>query len=103
VKDVRVTSRLTSSPACLVVDEYDMDPSLLRLLKAAGQNIPTMKPILEINPHHPIIVKISNEGDGQKFDDWAAILFDQSVLTLGEQLEDPISFVNRLNTLLSQM
>ncbi len=103
VKDVRVTSRLTSSPACLVVDEYDMDPSLLRLLKAAGQNIPTMKPILEINPHHPIIVKISNESDEQKFADWAAILFDQSVLTLGEQLEDPIGFVNRLNALLSQM
>jgi len=103
VKDVRVTSRLTSSPACLVVDEYDMDPSLLRLLKAAGQNIPTMKPILEINPHHPIVVRISNESDEQKFADWAAILFDQSVLTLGEQLEDPISFVNRLNVLLSQM
>ena len=103
VKEVRVTSRLTSSPAVLVVDEYDMDPSLLRLLKAAGQNIPTMKPILEINPHHPIIVKISNESDEQKFADWAAILFDQSVLTLGEQLEDPISFVNRLNALLSQM
>ena len=103
VKEVRVTSRLTSSPAVLVVDEYDMDPSLLRLLKAAGQNIPTMKPILEINPHHPIIVKISNESDEQKFADWVAILFDQSVLTLGEQLEDPISFVNRLNALLSQM
>ncbi|HLL80569.1 MAG TPA: molecular chaperone HtpG [Ktedonobacteraceae bacterium] len=102
VKDVRVTSRLTTSPACLVVDEYDMDPSLLRLLKAAGQKLPTMKPILEINPHHPIIVKISNEGDEQRFADWAAVLFDQSVLTLGEQLEDPIGFVNRLNALLSQ-
>ena len=103
VKDVRVTSRLTSSPACLVVDEYDMDPSLLRLLKAAGQNIPTMKPILEINPRHPIIVKISNENDEQRFADWAAVLLDQSVLTLGEQLEDPIGFVNRLNALLSQL
>ncbi len=103
VKDVRVTSRLTSSPACLVVDEYDMDPNLLRLLKAAGQQVPTMKPILEINPHHPIIVKISNESDEQKFGDWAAVLFDQSVLTLGEQLDDPISFVNRLNALLSQL
>jgi molecular chaperone HtpG len=103
VKEVRATSRLTSSPACLVVDEYDMDPSLLRLLKAAGQHIPTMKPILEINPHHPIIVKISGESDEQKFADWAAVLFDQSVLTLGEQLEDPIDFVNRLNALLSQL
>ena len=103
VKDVRVTTRLTTSPACLVVDEYDMDPSLLRLLKAAGQKIPTMKPILEINPHHPIILKINNEADEQKFSDWANVLFDQSVLTLGEQLEDPIRFVNRLNALLSQM
>ncbi|HEV2582623.1 MAG TPA: molecular chaperone HtpG [Ktedonobacteraceae bacterium] len=103
VKDVRVTSRLTSSPACLVVDDYDMDPNLLRLLKAAGQQVPTMKPILEINPRHPIIVRISNESDEQKFADWAAVLFDQSVLTLGEQLEDPISFVNRLNALLSQL
>ena len=103
VKDVRVTTRLTTSPACLVVDEYDMDPSLLRLLKAAGQKIPTMKPILEINTHHPIILKINNEADEQKFADWATVLFDQSVLTLGEQLEDPIRFVNRLNALLSQM
>ena len=103
VKDVRVTTRLTTSPACLVVDEYDMDPSLLRLLKAAGQKIPTMKPILEINTHHPIILKINNEADEQKFADWASVLFDQSVLTLGEQLEDPIRFVNRLNALLSQM
>jgi molecular chaperone HtpG len=103
VKDVRVTSRLTSSPACLVVDEYDMDPSLLRLLKAAGQNIPAAKPILEINPRHPIIARISNEHDEQKFGDWAAVLFDQSVLALGEQLEDPIGFVNRLNALLSQL
>jgi molecular chaperone HtpG len=103
VKDVRVTTRLTTSPACLVVDEYDMDPSLLRLLKAAGQKIPTVKPILEINPHHPIILKINDESDEQKFADWANVLFDQSVLTLGEQLEDPIRFVNRLNALLSQM
>jgi len=103
VKDVRVTTRLTTSPACLVVDEFDMDPSLLRLLKAAGQKIPTMKPILEINTHHPIILKINNEADEQKFADWASVLFDQSVLTLGEQLEDPIRFVNRLNALLSQV
>jgi molecular chaperone HtpG len=103
VKDVRITSRLTTSPACLVVDEYDMDPGLLRLLKAAGQNIPATKPILEINPRHPIIARISNEHDEQKFGDWAAVLFDQSVLALGEQLEDPIGFVNRLNALLSQL
>ncbi len=103
VKDVRVSTRLTSSPACLVVDEYDMDPSLLRLLKASGQKIPTMKPILEINPHHPIILKVSNETDEQKFTDWAFVLFDQSKLTLGEELDDPVRFVNRLNALLAGM
>ncbi len=101
VKNVRVSTRLTISPACLVVDEYDMDPSLLRLLKASGQKLPTMKPILEINPHHPIILKVSNETNEQKFSDWAFVLFDQSTLTLGEQLDDPVAFVNRLNTLLA--
>ena len=103
VKTVRVSTRLTTSPACLVVDEYDMDPSLLRLLKASGQKLPTMKPILEINTHHPIIVKVSNETDEQKFSDWAFVLFDQSTLTLGEQLDDPVAFVNRLNGLLAGM
>ena len=103
VKNVRVSTRLTTSPACLVVDEYDMDPSLLRLLKASGQKLPTMKPILEINPHHPIILKVSNEIDEQKFSDWAFVLFDQSTLTLGEQLDDPVAFVNRLNALLTGM
>ncbi len=103
VKTVRVSTRLTTSPACLVVDEYDMDPSLLRLLKASGQNLPTMKPILEINPHHPIILKVSNETDQQKFSDWAYVLFDQSTLTLGEQLDDPVAFVNRLNGLLASL
>jgi len=101
VKNVRVSTRLTTSPACLVVDEYDMDPSLLRLLKASGQKLPTMKPILEINPHHPIILKVSNETDEQKFANWAFVLFDQSTLTLGEQLDDPVAFVNRLNGLLA--
>ncbi len=103
VKTVRVSTRLTTSPACLVVDEYDMDPSLLRLLKASGQKLPTMKPILEINPHHPIILKVSNETSEQKFSDWAYVLFDQSTLTLGEQLDDPVAFVNRLNGLLAGM
>jgi len=103
VKEVRTTTRLISSPACLVVDEHDLDPGLQRLLKAAGQKVPTAKPILEINPHHPIILKMKNEGDEQRFSDWASILFDQSVLSLGEQLENPVSFVNRLNNLLTQL
>ena len=103
VKDVRTTTRLTSSPACLVVDEYGIDPGLERLLKAAGQNVPASIPIMEINPYHPIILKMKSESDEQRFSDWSWILFDQSVLSLGEQLENPVKFVNRLNDLLTQL
>lgn len=103
VKEVRITTRLTSSPACLVVGDNDLDPQLLRLLKAAGQPVPTSKPILEINAQHPIVRKFLHEQDGQRFSNWAYVLYDQSVLSLGEQLENPVRFVNRLNSLLSQI
>jgi molecular chaperone HtpG len=103
VKEVRITTRLTSSPACLVVDEYDIDPNLQRLLKASGQTLPSTKPILEINPHHPIILKLQHEENDERFSNWAYVLYDQSVLSLGEQLENPISFVNRLNELLKHL
>jgi molecular chaperone HtpG len=103
VKEVRITTRLTSSPACLVVDEYDIDPNLQRLLKASGQTLPSTKPILEINPHHPIILKLQQEENDERFSNWAYVLYDQSILSLGEQLENPISFVNRLNELLKQL
>lgn len=103
IKEVRVTTRLTTSPACLVVGEHDLDPQLLRLLKAAGQPVPTTKPILEVNAQHSIIRKLLHEQDEQRFADWASILYDQSVLSLGEQLENPVSFVNKLNSLLSQL
>ncbi len=103
VKDVRVTSRLTTSPACLVVGEYDIDPNLQRMLKAVGQSIPNTKPILEINPTHALVRKLKEVQDEQRFTDWALVLFDQSVLSAGEQLEDPVRFVNRLNDLLTQL
>jgi molecular chaperone HtpG len=103
VKDVRTTNRLTSSPACLVVDAYGIDPSLKRLLQSAGQTIPEDKPILEINPQHPIVLRIKGEADEQRFTDWAHVLFDQSVLSSGEQLDNPVSFVSRLNSLLTQL
>lgn len=103
VKEVRVTSRLTTSPACLVVGDTDMDPQLQRLLKAAGQQIPVSKPILEINAQHAIMRKLLQEQSEQRFADLAYILYDQSVLSLGEQLENPVRFVNRLNGLLSQL
>ncbi|GAC1456671.1 MAG: molecular chaperone HtpG [Ktedonobacteraceae bacterium] len=103
VKDVRVTSRLTTSPACLVVGEYDIDPNLQRILKAVGQSMPNTKPILEINPAHALVRKLKEVQDEQRFTDWAFVLFDQSVLSAGEQLEDPVRFVNRLNDLLTQL
>ena len=103
VKDVRVTSRLTTSPACLVVGEYDIDPNLQRMLKAVGQSIPNTKPILEINPAHALLRKLKEVQDEQRFTDWAFVLLDQSVLSAGEQLEDPVRFVNRLNDLLTQL
>ena len=103
VKDVRATNCLTTSPACLVVDTYGIDPSLKRLLQSAGQHVPEDKPILEINPQHPIVLKIKDEADEQRFANWAHVLFDQSVLSSGEQLSNPVSFVSRLNDLLTHL
>ncbi len=103
VKDVRVTHRLTSSPACLVVDENDMSTHLERLLKEVGQQVPGVKPILEINPDHPLVTKFKDEQDASRFGDWASILFDQALLSEGGQLEDPAAFVKRLNELLVLM
>jgi molecular chaperone HtpG len=100
VKEVRVTHRLTASPACLVSDQYGMSMNLERLLKAAGQNVPTSKPILEINPTHPIVQGLKYEPDEARFGDWSHILFDQALLAEGGQLEDPASFVKRLNELM---
>ncbi len=100
VKEVRVTHRLTDSPACLVAGAYDMSGNLERLLKAAGQQMPTSKPTLEINPQHGLVVKLKDQGDEAKFSDWAHLLFEQALLAEGGQLEDPASFVRRLNALL---
>ena len=94
---VRVTSRLTDSPSCLVSDEHGMSTHLERMLKAAGQNVPGSKPILEINPQHPIVQRLKDESDERRFSDWSHILFDQAMLAEGGQLEDPASFVKRLN------
>ncbi len=100
VKEVRVTHRLTDSPACLVSDQYGMSANLERLLKAAGQKVPDSKPILEINPKHPIVQALKYEADEARFDDWSNILFDQALLAEGGQLDDPGSFVKRLNQML---
>ena len=101
VKEVRVTHRLTDSPACLVSDEHDMSGNLARILKAAGQKAPDMKPILEVNPRHPVVLRLKYED--QKFDDWASVLFDQALLAEGGQLDDPATFVRRINDLMLAM
>jgi molecular chaperone HtpG len=97
---VRVTHRLTDSPACLVSDEHGMSMNLGRLLKASGQKVPTIKPVLEINPRHPIVDRLRNETDSNRFSDWSHILFDQATLAEGGQLDDPATFVKRLNELM---
>ena len=98
VKEVRVTHRLTDSPSCLVSDEQDMSAHLSRILKQAGQSAPSQKPILEINPKHPLVQKLKYED--AKFSDWVSLLFDQALLAEGGTLEDPAGFVKRMNQML---
>ncbi len=100
VKEVRVTHRLTDSPACLVAGEHDMSGNLARMLKAAGHKTADSKPILEINPQHALIQRLQGEADATKFADLAQLLFEQALIAEGGQLEDPASFVKRLNSLL---
>ena len=97
---VRVTNRLTDSPACLISSEDGLSMNLERLLKAAGQAVPASKPILEINPAHPLVRWLANEADLVKFSDWSLILFDQATLAEGGHLDDPAAFVKRLNELM---
>jgi len=99
--DVRVTFRLTDSPACLVSGEHELSGNLLRMLKAAGQKAPDSKPILEINPNHPLVQRLKYED--AKFNDWSSILFDQAMLAEGGQLADPAGFVKKLNDMLLGM
>ncbi|HXF44967.1 MAG TPA: hypothetical protein VNK91_02510, partial [Burkholderiaceae bacterium] len=98
VKEVRVTLRLTDSPACLVVDRDAMSAHLQRLLKAAGQKVPATPPILELNPQHPLVQRLKFEE--AKLADWAHLLFEQAQLAEGGALDDPAAFVRRMNELL---
>lgn len=98
VKEVRVTHRLTDSPSCIVADEHDMGGNLARILKAAGQKAPEMKPILEINPKHPAVQRLKYEET--RFDDWANLLLEQATLAEGGTLDDPAGFVKRINELM---
>jgi molecular chaperone HtpG len=103
VTEVRVTHRLTDSPACLVVGEHDMGAQMRRIMEAAGQPVPESKPILEVNPLHPLLKQLDHESDEARFGDLAQIIFDQALLAEGGQLEDPAAYVERLNSLLLEL
>ena len=96
-QDVRITHRLTDSPACLVAGEHDLGAHLERLLKAAGQKTPGAKPVFEINPLHPLVLRLKDETDDARFAEWTQILFDQALLSEGGSLDDPAGFVTRVN------
>lgn len=103
VKEVRVSSRLIDSPACLVVGDYDMSQNLARVLKQLGQDAPMPTPIIEINLSHPLLERMDKEADEDKFGELARLVFDQALLAEGGQLEDPAGFVHRLNRLMLDM
>ena len=103
VEEVRVTTRLTQSPACLVVGENDMGAQMRRIMEAAGQEMPSSKPILEVNPQHPLVGKLDNESDEDRFGELSRIIFDQAQLAEGGQLDDPAAYVTRLNKLLLEL
>ena len=103
VKQVRITHRLTESPACLVIDEHDMGTQMRRIMEAAGQSLPENKPIFELNPKHPLIIKLDGEIDETRFEDLVTVLFDQASLAEGRQLENPGDFTKRLNKLLMEL
>ena len=103
VAEVRATSRLTDSASCLVVGDFDMGAQMRRIMEAAGQPVPESKPILEINPGHPLVKMLDQEADEDRFADLGSLLFDQANLAEGGQLDDPAAYVARLNRLLLQM
>lgn len=103
VEDVRVTHRLTDSPACLVVTEDDMGMQMRRVLESAGQAVPESKRVFEINPDHPVVVRLKAESDDERFGDLTRVLFDQAKLAEGSQLDEPASYVSRLNKLLLEL
>lgn len=103
VENVRITNRLTDSPACLVVGEDDMGLQMRRIMEAAGQAMPATKPTFELNPEHPLVAKLNDEADEDRFGELTRVLFDQAQLAEGGQLEDPAAYVSRLNKLLLEL
>ena len=100
VKEVRATRRLSTSPACLVSEEHELGRHLERILDAAGQKIDATRPILEINPGHPMVARLAAEADPERCKDWVSLIFDQALLSEGGKLEDPAAFVRRMNALI---
>eukprot|EP00003_Mantamonas_plastica_P024182 TRINITY_DN446_c2_g1_i1.p2 TRINITY_DN446_c2_g1~~TRINITY_DN446_c2_g1_i1.p2 ORF type:complete len:631 (-),score=161.15 TRINITY_DN446_c2_g1_i1:3348-5240(-) len=103
VQEVRVTNRLTDSPACLVVGDFDMGAQMKKIMEAAGQKVPDSKPIFEINVEHPLVQRLENEKGEERFNELSAVLLDQATLASGEQLKDPGAYVTRLNRLLLEL
>lgn len=103
VEDVRITQRLTDSPACLAVGEHDMGAQMRRMLEAAGQKMPESKPIFELNPNHPLVKRLNGDLESRRFEDLARIIFDQTQLADGGDLADPGAYVQRLNRLLLEL
>ncbi|MFT4563604.1 MAG: molecular chaperone HtpG [Gammaproteobacteria bacterium] len=103
VKDVRSTTRLTSSPACLVSDDNDMSANLQRILKASGQELPDAKRILEVNAKHPLLSRLEAESDPARIENWASMLYEQALLSEGGRLDDPAAFVKRMNEMLLEL
>ena len=98
VEDVRMTLRLTDSPSCIVTDPNGLDPAFVRMMKAAGQDVPEPKPILELNPNNPLVSRLKEQGAFSP--EWAKLFLEQAQLMEGEQLKDPAGFINRMNTML---
>ncbi len=103
IKDVQLTNRLTDSPACVIAGEHDMGMEMQRILQAAGQNAPDVKPILELNPEHNIIKKLKAQTDDEAFKEWTFVIFDQAILAEGGELDNPALFVQKVNKLLSEI
>ncbi|MBA3564906.1 MAG: molecular chaperone HtpG, partial [Gammaproteobacteria bacterium] len=103
VDDVRLSRRLTDSPACLVIGEHDLGRQMQHILRATGQKVPDAKPVLELNPHHPLVRKLNAEIDDTRFSDLSLMLFEQATLAEGEPLPDPAGYVQRMNKLLLEL
>jgi len=103
VKEVRISHRLTDSPSCLVLEEHEMAVHLQQVMKQAGHALPDTKPMLEVNPDHPLVVHLKDEQDQEKFSEWSHLLFEQALLSEGGKLEDPTAFVKRMNAILVEL